>query len=430
MVADSSQSTTRRLLASSSNFFVPSDTSTSTTTNNNKDNVRFTLPLLDAGYLPAVLEAEQKLTCHKPLLLYLPGFDGTLLSPFLQFPELGTVFEVQGMTVDMEDRSTLDELRDKVIQQLLLYSNNSTKRRRPIYLVGESFGGILALEVALYIQDHQLPIDIKGLSLVNPATCYATSQLAQHGPTVATITSPANYLISFLRRLLPLFLDDYQLPQLLLILSAQSLPSVIDTPQREAYMGRVALSLPSTLKFMPQPTLQWRLHQWLQRGCQRINQRLQTLSTPWVIPTLIVVGEVDKTLPSLVEAQRLSSIFNNNNNNTNNNNDHSGNSNDNNNNANRNNTICQVFVVNGAGHASTCGSRIDLAAVLRNRFPELLQQQQLSNSSSTANCRTRMKDTAQNGVGKFYGMEPRYDGKPIGLSPLSYWSPEYYKKWE
>ena len=53
-------------------------------TNYDSNSVQFTCPLLDAGYLPAVIETEQKLSQLKPMLLYLPGFDGTLLSPFLQ----------------------------------------------------------------------------------------------------------------------------------------------------------------------------------------------------------------------------------------------------------------------------------------------------------------------------------------------------------
>jgi pimeloyl-ACP methyl ester carboxylesterase len=390
--------------------FTNSAATTSTTKQSSGSKVRFISPLLELGYPPAVLEAEQNLTCQKPFLLYLPGFDGTLLSPFLQFPELGTTFEVQGMIVPMEDRSTLDNLRDMVVQKLLSVVTLNNNCTRPVYLVGESFGGILALEVLLHIQDQALPIDVKGLTLVNPATCYTISQLAQLGPAVAAIQSPATYTLSFIRNLLPLFLDDYQIPQLLLILSAKALPSVIDTPQREAYMGRVALSLPSTLKFMPQPTLQWRLNQWLQVGCEGTQKRLQHLSTPWNTPTLIVVGEVDKTLPSLDEAQRLSSFFNH----------YAGKSNG------STSKTCQVFVVKGAGHASTCGSRIDLAAVLRDRFPELQRRQ--SSTSSKCNVRTQMKDIAQKGTGKLYGMEPRYDGKLIGLSPFLYWSSEYYKK--
>lgn len=42
-------------------------------------NVRFVSPLLEYGYPPAVVEYENKTLAQKPLLLYLPGFDGTFL---------------------------------------------------------------------------------------------------------------------------------------------------------------------------------------------------------------------------------------------------------------------------------------------------------------------------------------------------------------
>jgi hypothetical protein len=60
--------------------------------------VRFISPLLEYGYLPAVEEHENNTLSQKPLLLHLPGIDGTFLSPFLQFPELHTIFDVRSMT--------------------------------------------------------------------------------------------------------------------------------------------------------------------------------------------------------------------------------------------------------------------------------------------------------------------------------------------
>ena len=88
--------------------------------------VRFSAPLLEDGYTPAVaeytrrkrggggrgggggggLEGEPAVASldldAKPVLLYLPGFDGTLVCPFFQFPELGTTFDVWGMDVPMD----------------------------------------------------------------------------------------------------------------------------------------------------------------------------------------------------------------------------------------------------------------------------------------------------------------------------------------
>jgi hypothetical protein len=39
-----------------------------------------------------------------------------------------------------------------------------------------------------------------------------------------------------------------------------------------------------------------------------------------------------------------------------------------------------------------------------------------------------MKEAAAAGKGKYFGMEPRYDGQTIGISPLKYWSRKYYRK--
>ena len=80
-----------------------------------KMNVNFCAPLLDYGYPPTVAEYRDNSISEKPILLYLPGFDGTYICPFIQFPELGTEFEVWCMTVAMDDRSTFEELKQNVL---------------------------------------------------------------------------------------------------------------------------------------------------------------------------------------------------------------------------------------------------------------------------------------------------------------------------
>jgi len=280
--------------------------------------VNFIAPLLEYGYKPAVdeyMDTVQKegrnatttkrlQTNQKPLLLYLPGFDGTFLSPFLQFPELHTIFDVRCMTVDIADRSYFDELRDGVLQYLetellsspsldskskssqseattteldevlqLQQPQQSTtpwgsvtdwlaaaagkiqgqtkpqRMSRPVYLAGESFGGILASEVALTILERnqsqqQESINLQGLTLINAATCFDRSKLAVQGPQVASL--PLWLYWPGLVKLLPLFTDDYSVGQLLSILQGKALPSVIDNEAREAYMVRfIAGCLPT-----------------------------------------------------------------------------------------------------------------------------------------------------------------------------------------
>ena len=365
------------------------------TTHLSESVVTFSSPLIDEGYAPAVQESRNGRVNDKPLLLYLPGFDGTLVAPFLQFPELGTEFEVCGMSVDMDDRSSVEDLCNLVID--FIAAKMKKHQNKQVYIMGESFGGILTIEVALAIQDYNSKsekiktggkdIELSGLALINPATCYNRSNLARDGPGVADGLSLL-YPFSLLT-LVPLFTDEYALPQLIQILQAKALPSVIDTPAREAYMGRVAFSLPTKLKFMPQSTLKWRLNEWLTKGCDAIASKEGTIKqTLGLLPVLIVAGESDKTLPSVDEALRLQSFFD----------------------------TTEVHVVKGAGHACTSGSRVDLTALMRKTFIQ------------SSNRRKDMKYAAINAINQSFGLEPRYDGANIGLNPLKYWSAEYYQK--
>lgn len=445
-------------------------------------NVMFVAPLLDYGYPPAVhdLSIQQNQTVmdnnddddEKPILLYLPGFDGTYICPFLQYPELGTEFEVWCLIVGMNDRSTYQELKAIVLdfiandlngghddgdgsdtRSALTFStqemsNNKTRdykqgtagslwrmfggsngssqsierkrkaRSRPIYLAGESFGGILAADVSLTILAEKRnslkyrdssKANLQGLVLINPATCYDRSQLAIKGPQVSHMPN-ALYLMGLFGQLLPLFTDEYSVEQLGLILRAKALPSVIDNPQREAYMGRVAISLPTKLEFMPPGTLSWRLQQWLQTGCAAMRE--SSFKSFPKFRTLIVVGENDKTLPSIAEAERLANKV-------------------------MLPSQTQIHVVEGAGHASTCGSRLDLAAVMRKHFVELQKprkkkvvkqpKHETEESCIENEKRTSMKTSAQEGEGPFFGMEERYDKAKIGLNPILYWSKSNYR---
>lgn len=440
--------------------------------------VDFVSPLLDYGYPPAAKDLKlrqnnQNGGNEKPILLYLPGFDGTYICPFIQFPELGTEFDVWCMTIKMEDRSTYNELKTMVLdfvkndltiegeekkhsnyrrsgniensaEETLQKKNSPTdgsglfagifgggakktsrkKNGRPIYIAGESFGGILASDVAQTLLTERTGqnnandriVDLRGLVLINPATCYDRSQLATAGPPVAKTPLPF-YLLGLFSKLVPLFTDEYSFKQLILILQAKALPSVIDNPCREAYMGRVALSLPTKLEFMPPATLDWRLNEWLQTGCSA--SRGLTFSAFPNFRSLILVGEKDKTLPSIAEAERLANKV-------------------------TNPSKTKIHVVDGAGHASTCGSRLDLTAVIRNSFPELQQtrarwrkgkRSQQSNTKGDESAedlaqaydsehdkRTSMKPQAQEGDGPYFGMTERYDNADIGLNPLLYWS--------
>ncbi|GFH51626.1 hypothetical protein CTEN210_08102 [Chaetoceros tenuissimus] len=350
---------------------------------NRHSKVEFINPLIESGYPPTVKEYKANKLNEKPLLLYLPGFDGTLLSPFLQFPALSEEFDVRGLEIAMDDRSSLEDLQNMVLNFL----QTEAVENRPVYLMGESFGGILTMEVVLKIQEEKR-INLEGICLINPATCYDVSNLAEQGPPVTKV--PAWRYPFKLMKLLPLFVDDYGFKQFTMILKSEGLPSVIDNEQREAYMGRCAFTIPQKLQFMPQDTLKHRLGEWLTKGCASLKSKEDSLRE-LDLDMLIIVGEVDNTLPSMEEKDRLVNIFK--------------------------KSKVSTHVVKGSGHANTVGSRCDLVALMRDAFYEKLD----------TDGRREMKATAQ-GEGDFFGMEPRYDGASIGLMPTEYWSESNFQR--
>lgn len=128
-----------------------------------------------------------------PLLCFLPGMDGSLSTPFMQYPELGTCFELQCMqhTGGLASRVSFDELAASAADFI-----GAAAAERQVLLVGESFGACLAIAVAHRLQDQsgasptsasQGAAGLVGLVLVNPATSYERSALARIGPACARL---------------------------------------------------------------------------------------------------------------------------------------------------------------------------------------------------------------------------------------------------
>jgi len=95
------------------------------------------LPELRAGAPPDAL----------PLMFYLPGIDGTGLAAYKQFPRLMAHFDLRCLVVPPGDRSGFEELLSKV-EAAVRPQIEADGRGRPVYLMGESFGGLLGLALA------------------------------------------------------------------------------------------------------------------------------------------------------------------------------------------------------------------------------------------------------------------------------------------
>jgi pimeloyl-ACP methyl ester carboxylesterase len=144
---------------------------------------------------------------------------------------------------------------------------------RPVYLCGESFGGCLALQVIM-----TCPELYNRLILVNPASSYASVLWLNFG--------------SFLLPWTPQWLYD--------ISSFAAVP-VLAKPTRVSLPGLWGLM--QSVQSAPKQTAEQRLV--LLRQFEVNPEKLRQFTQP----TLLIAGQQDRLLPSVVEAQRLAKFF-------------------------------------------------------------------------------------------------------------------------
>ncbi|KAI3670136.1 hypothetical protein L6452_41789 [Arctium lappa] len=150
---------------------------------------------------------------NSPLLLSLPGVDGTGLSLLLHHHRLGEIFDIWCLHIPNTDRTPFTDLV-KLVERTIR-SENCHFPNRPIYIVGESVGGCLALAVAARIPHIDLV-----LVLANPATSFGKSQLQPLLPILKIIP---HHIYSGLPYVMSLMTD---VPSRMLISTAQKgLPS-------------------------------------------------------------------------------------------------------------------------------------------------------------------------------------------------------------
>ncbi|KAA8548271.1 hypothetical protein F0562_004468 [Nyssa sinensis] len=255
-----------------------------------------------------------------PLLLFLPGVDGLGLGLLLHHQRLGEIFDVWCLHIPITDRTPFTDLVNLV--ERTVKSENYHSPNRPIYLVGESLGGCLALAVAACNPDIDLI-----LILANPATCFSKSQLQP--------------LISFLD-IMPVQLH-LGVPYILSLMTGIPLRMVLATVEKglplqqtvgELSQGAIALSsyLSVLADVLPGETLLWKL-QMLKSASAYANSRLHAVKAQ----TLILSSGKDQLLPSQEEGERLRRILPN----------------------------CQIRKFNDGGHALFLEDGVDLVTIIK-----------------------------------------------------------------
>ncbi|KAK4539071.1 hypothetical protein RGQ29_031996 [Quercus rubra] len=184
---------------------------------------------------------------NSPLLLFLPGILGVGLGLIKNHRRIGKIFETWSLHIPVMDRTPFTDLV-KLVEKTI-QSENDRSPNRPIYLVGESFGGCLALAVAACNPDIDLV-----LILANPATSISRSQL-----------QPLMTLLEFIPDQLP-----FNPPNMLSLMTGQPLRTAIESVVKglplQQTVGELSQDLDAISSYLsvladilPRETLHWKL---------------------------------------------------------------------------------------------------------------------------------------------------------------------------
>uniref|UniRef100_A0A383WM75 Phospholipid/glycerol acyltransferase domain-containing protein n=1 Tax=Tetradesmus obliquus TaxID=3088 RepID=A0A383WM75_TETOB len=224
-----------------------------------------------------------------PLMYYMPGIDGSGLAAYRQFPRLTRAFDLRCLIIPRTDRSSFEELVDTVaamIKTELEWSDGG----RPVYLLGESFGGILCLALAQKLGDY-----VDRVVLVNPASSFTNTPWPALGPLLTQLPADVYKLLPF--ALAPIMSNPISM-------ALNDVDSRAPLPQQASDLlyGLIDLApqLGALRLVLPPETLAWRLT-LLQQGSAWLTPRLKDIQQR----VLVLAGDQDLLIPSREEAARL-----------------------------------------------------------------------------------------------------------------------------
>ncbi|KAM4119392.1 hypothetical protein ACJW30_03G055100 [Castanea mollissima] len=218
-----------------------------------------------------------------PVLLFLPGMDGTGLGLSLHHTALGKAFEVWCLHIPVHDRTPFEGLV-KLVEETVRFEHASSPHK-PIYLVGDNFGGCLALAVA----SRNPAIDLV-LILSNPATSFGRSQLQ---PLFLLLEAMPDGLHSAVPYLSSIVGD-------LVKMAAANIESMLPPEQRFERLSGLLPYLSDFVDIIPMDSLLWKL-KLLKSAAAYANSRLHSVKAE----VLVLFSGKDKILPSRDEAERL-----------------------------------------------------------------------------------------------------------------------------
>lgn len=258
----------------------------------------------------------------KEVLLYMPGLDFTGVSGCGALPALSSRYEVWWTRVENTYRGDFAAIAATVSDQVIALSEGG---QRKVTLLGESFGGLLALGVALRVRDHAT-VNAASESLDDAAAAAVTSSTSVlRGVVLVNAASgfdqtPWLTLGSLLAKLPSETLADLDLPTALT--TALAAGGISQLPRVSPFSAVAAAVLATTVPDVSQvvrgtsgllgdlltnngpeaaaskaaarasqaigaldrlatilapDVLQFRLEKWLKAGCEEVNPRLAEL---------------------------------------------------------------------------------------------------------------------------------------------------------
>ncbi|PSS19093.1 Acyltransferase-like protein [Actinidia chinensis var. chinensis] len=223
-----------------------------------------------------------------PVLFFLPGMDGLGLGLLLHHKALGKAFEVRCLHIPVSDRTPFEGLV-KLIEETVRLEHVSSPKK-PIYLVGDSFGGCLALAVAA----RNPAIDLV-LVLANPATSFGRSQLQPLFPLLEALPDELHITVPYL---LSFVMGDPM--KMAMVGIENSLPPDVGLAQLSGNLTALLPRLSGMADIIPKDSLLWKL-KLLKSAASYANSRLHAVTAE----VLVLASGKDNMLPSEDEAKRL-----------------------------------------------------------------------------------------------------------------------------
>ncbi|XP_027159439.1 acyltransferase-like protein At1g54570, chloroplastic [Coffea eugenioides] len=225
---------------------------------------------------------------NSPVLLFLPGMDGLGLGLMLHHNALGRVFEVWCLHIPVKDRTPFEDMVNFVEETVR--NQHASSPNKPIYLVGDSFGGCLALAVAA-----RNPVIDLVLVLANPATSFNRSQLQPLLPFLEAIPIELHFTVPYLLS----FVMGEPVKMAMATVDA-TLPPRIALEHLAGNLTALLPRLSVLADIIPKDTLLWKL-KLLRSAASYANSRLHAVTAE----VLVLASGQDNMLPSGDEAQRL-----------------------------------------------------------------------------------------------------------------------------